>query len=157
MGRHGERSRAPERGSSGRRAMGGRGSGAKQGVAEPGRRKERMSGAGRRKVRCAAGQGRRRRMRERDEGKSKRKKEKKKKKRERGLKERNRDQTGRWKGLFVKNRKERRVAARCRGWERKTARAGIRVCSRVCLAGLLGLASWATLSQPQNIYFSFAN
>ena len=61
-------------------------------------------------------------MRERDEGKSKRKKEKKKKKRERGLKERNRDQTGRWKGLFVKNRKERRVAARCRGWEQKTAR-----------------------------------
>ena len=28
----------------------------------------------------------------------------------------------RWWGLFAKRRKERRVAARGRGWERKTAR-----------------------------------
>ena len=49
------------------------------------------------------------------------KKRKRKEKRE-GPKRKKRDQTERWKGLFGKNRKQRRVAARCRGWERKTAR-----------------------------------
>ena len=36
-----------------------------------------------------------------------------------------------------------------RGWERKKTRGRIRVCSRVFLAGLLGLASWAALSLSQ--------
>ena len=44
------------------------------------------------------------------------------------------------------------MAARRQGVGKEKGRGRIRVCSRVCLAGLLGLASWATLSQPQNIF-----
>ena len=42
-----------------------------------------------------------------------------------GPKKRENDLDARWKGLIVKTRKRRRVAARCRGWERKKAGAGL--------------------------------
>ena len=55
------------------------------------------------------------------------------------------DSNVRWKGIFAKQRKQRRVAARGRGWERKKTRGRIRVCPRVCLLGFG--PDWATLSR----------
>ena len=42
-----------------------------------------------------------------------------KKRKEKKEKEGERKKKGRWKDPIAKTRKERRVAARCRGWERK--------------------------------------
>ena len=64
-----------------------------------------------------------------------------------------RDPIAKWKDLFAKNRKERRVAAKHRGVGKEKSQGRIRVCSRVCLAGLG--PDWATLSRLK-FYFSFA-
>ena len=85
------------------------------------------------------------------------KKKEKEKKRGKGRKEKGRDPKKkglrcRWKDLFVKNRKQRRVAAKHRGWERKRARGRIRV--------LVARWAWAGLGYSlasQKHLFSFAN
>ena len=83
------------------------------------------------------------------EGKEKGKREKEKKERERGKKEKRR----RWKGIFAKTENGKRVAVKTQGVGKEKARGRIRVCSRVCLAGLLGLTSWAALSRTRNLFF----
>ena len=58
----------------------------------------------------------------------------------------------RWRDLFAKNRKQRRVAAKHRGWERKIARGRI-----MGLEVRWSWAGWATLSQFSNILFCKLN
>ena len=61
-----------------------------------------------------------------EEEKEKEKRKKRKERREKqGPKRREKDLSARWKGLFAKNRKRRRVAAKHRGWEKKRTRAGL--------------------------------
>ena len=86
-----------------------------------------------------------------EKGKERERKKRKRRKRERGGKRRKAGVEG----PIRKTQKTEEGGCKMQGGRRKRARAGIRVCSRVCLAGLLGLASWATLSQPQNILFFF--
>ena len=72
-------------------------------------------------------------------------------KRSRDPKEKVKGSFARWEDPFAKKRKGRRVAARCRGWERKTARAGIRVLeARWAWAGL-----GYSLALEKHFYFRF--
>ena len=63
----------------------------------------------------------------RNEEERRKREKKKKEKREKGLKEKEGTPFGRWKDVFAKLEKQKRVAARCRGWERKNTRGNPRV------------------------------
>ena len=86
------------------------------------------------------------------EKEGKRIKEKGKRKEEKGrdLKEKEKDPSVRWKDLKRKREEGRRVAARCRGWERKTARGN----PRVWRLGGLG-PGFGLLSRALELLFSF--
>ena len=58
-------------------------------------------------------------------------------------------------GLESKKEKDGEGGRKTQGVGKEKSQGRIRVCSRVCLAGLLGLASWAALSLAQNIFFYF--